>query len=58
MIWSIFFKDEIQLASEEFEERWGALQEFINTKKLISRLYNLIFLVRRIIFVVICLFTN
>jgi hypothetical protein len=58
MIWSIFFKDEIQLASKEFEERWGALHEFINIKKMMSRFYNLIFLVRRIIFVVLCLFTN
>jgi len=58
MIWSIFFKDEIQIASEKFEERWGSLYEFINTKKLMSRFYNLIFLVRRILFVVLCLFTN
>jgi len=58
LIWSIFFKDEIKLASKEFEERWGALHEFINTKKLMSRFYNLIFLVRRILFVVLCLFTN
>ena len=58
LIWSLFFKNEIQLTSEEFQERWGALHEFLNTKKLNSRFYNLIFLVRRIIFVVICLITN
>ena len=58
LIWSLFFKNEIQLTSEEFQERWGALHEFLNTKKLKSRFYNLIFLVRRIIFVVICLITN
>ena len=58
LFWSIIFKDETQLASEEFEERWGTLYEFINTKKLISRFYNLIFLIRRIFFVVLCLLKN
>jgi hypothetical protein len=48
----------MQLASEEFEKTWGALNEFINTKKRIARFYNLIFIARRIIFIVLCLFTN
>ena len=58
LIWSIIYKDDAQLVSEEFEERWGALYEFINTKKLKSRFYNLIFLIRRIFFVVLCLYSS
>ena len=48
----------MQLASEEFEKTWGTLNEFINTKKRIAGFYNLIFIVRRITFIVLCLFTN
>jgi hypothetical protein len=58
LFWSFFFKDDIQLKSEEFEERWGTLYEFIKTKNMMSRIYNLIFVIRRITFVVICLFTT
>ena len=58
LIWSMIFKDEIQIASEEFKERWGPLYEFISTKKLEQRLYNLVFIVRRMIYVVLCLFAN
>jgi len=55
LIWSIISKDDEQLASKEFKDRWVTLYEFINTKKLKSRFYNLIFLIRRIFFVVLCL---
>ena len=56
LIWSIISKNDAQLASKEFTDRWGTLHEFINTKKLMSRFYNLIFLIIRIFFVVLCLY--
>ena len=56
--WAIFTKDETLLVSKEFKERWGALFEFLNTKKKMARFYNLIFVLRRFIFVMLCFFKN
>jgi hypothetical protein len=54
LIWSLAFNDETQIASEEFQERWGSIFEFLNSKKKISLSYNLIYILRRIITVVLC----
>ena len=58
LLWAIFSKDEQELASKEFEERWGALFEFIRTKSKLTRIYNLIFALRRFLFVMLCFYKN
>ncbi len=56
--WAIFSNDESQIIEEKFKTRWGALFEFIKTKNKMARLYNLIFVLRRLIFVMLCFFKN
>ena len=58
LMWAIFSKDEEQLASKEFEKRWGALFEFIKIKNKLTRFYNLIFALRRFLFILLCFYKN
>ena len=58
LLWAIFSKNEKELASKEFEDRWGALFEFLKTKSKLTRFYNLIFVLRRFLFVMLCFYKN
>ena len=58
LLWAIFSKDEQQIASKEFQERWGVLFEFLKTKSKLTRFYNLIFVLRRFLFVMLCFYKN
>ena len=58
LMWAIFSKDEKQIASKEFKEKWGALFEFVKTKNKYTRFYNLIFVLRRFLFVMLCFYKN
>ena len=58
LIWAIFSKNEQQIASKEFQDRWGALFEFIKTKNKFTRFYILIFVLRRFLFVMLCFYKN
>ena len=58
LLWAIFSKDEKQIASKEFEDRWGVLFEFLKTKSKLTRFYNLIFVIRRFLFVMLCFYRN
>ena len=49
-------KDEKQLASEEFENKWGTVFEFLSIKKKMTRIYILILIIRRIFLVLICFY--
>jgi hypothetical protein len=52
----VFYK--YKLSKEDFKNKWGALFEFINTKKKTASIYNLVFVLRRMIFVYLCFFEN
>jgi hypothetical protein len=58
LLWAIFSKNEKEIASKEFEDRWGALFEFLKTKSKLTRFYNLIFVLRRFLFVMLCFYKN
>ena len=58
LTWAIFSQDESELVNKKFEKRWGALFEFMNTKNKMARIYNLIFVIRRLIYVMLCFFKN
>jgi hypothetical protein len=58
LLWAIFSKNEKQIASNEFKERWGAIFEFLKTKNKLTRFYNLIFVIRRFLFVMLCFYKN
>ncbi len=58
LLWAIFSKNEKELASKEFNDRWGALFEFLKTKSKLNRFYNLIFVLRRLLFVMLCFYKN
>ena len=58
LTWAIFLRDKNQIDKYEFKERWGALFEFMNTNKMTGRLYNLVFIIRRFLFVMLCFYNN
>ena len=45
-----------KLKKEDFEKKWGALFEMVKMKKISSKLYMIIFYVRRMIILVSCFF--
>ena len=53
LIWAMF-KDKNYISSKEFRKKFKVLYEFINLKNRFSRLYNLIYILRRILFVMMC----
>jgi hypothetical protein len=58
LIWALLTKNEEMLIKKEFKLRWKVLFEFINTKKKIARIYNLIYILKRLTFVMLCFFKN
>ena len=46
------------MTKNEFKERWEALFEFINLRKKIARSYTLIYISRRLIFLILCFYKN
>ena len=47
IIWTIFTKDKKMINKRKFKKRWGALVKFLNYNNLISKLFYLIFILRR-----------
>ncbi len=45
-----------KLKKEDFEKKWGALFEMVKMEKMSSKLYMIIFYVRRMIILVSCFF--
>lgn len=58
LLWAISTKNQRQIANRKFLKRWGALFEFINIKNRIALLYNIIYLSRRFIYVILCFKKN
>ena len=58
LIWAILTKDERKIIEKDFVEKYGALFEYINTEKKMARLYNLIYILKRSAFLVICFLLN
>lgn len=58
LLWTISKKNKSQLKEEKFLNRWGALIEFININKKTALLYNIIYVIRRFIYVIICFYKN
>ena len=56
--WAIILKTEKELKSTEFQESWGANFEFINTKKKMARFYNLVYIIRRLIIVILWIYED
>jgi len=45
-----------KLKKEDFEKNWGALFEIVKTKNIFSRLYMIVFYIRRILILSFCFF--
>lgn len=58
LIWAILTKNEGNIINKEFKLKWNALFEFINPKKKIARIYNLIYIFKRLTFLMLCFFKN
>ena len=58
LVWAICTKDELKIESQEFKERWESLFEFLNIKTNIAKLYTFIYIMRRLIFVILCIYYN
>ena len=50
----IYYKN--KLKKEDFEKKWGALFEMVKTKNISSRIYMIIFYIRRMIILASCFF--
>jgi hypothetical protein len=51
----IYYKNKIK--KEDFEKNWGALFEMVKTKNISSRIYMIIFYIRRMIILASCFFS-
>ncbi len=52
----IYYKN--KLKKEDFEKKWGALFEMVKTKNISSRIYMIIFYIRRMIILASCFFAR
>jgi NADH:ubiquinone oxidoreductase subunit 3 (subunit A) len=50
------FKDSSVLHSEAFEKRWGELFEGINKKEKLKAAFNLVYMIRRVLFLSIAFY--
>lgn len=53
LIYILIFKKYEQIKVKEFREIWGSLFSFMKIKKIINRIYYLIFILRRYLYIVV-----
>jgi len=50
--------DKNQLSKEDFLKKWGAIFEMVKSKKISSRIYMMVFYIRRMIILASCFFAS
>jgi len=58
IIVSLIVYQKNSLSKEDFDKKWGALFEMVKTKTISTRIYMLIFYIRRMIILASCFFAS
>jgi hypothetical protein len=58
LIVTLIIYDKSQIKKEDFEKKWGVLFEMVKTKTISTRIYMLVFYIRRMIILAYCFYAS